>query len=249
MKMGTPVGDGESARTFRLMGVEFAVQPTVVLLAASVIPVVWYYYGSRAFFDAHLARHVAGAGPATLHRTAYMFGAACVLMLLVPVLLARFVLRLRLRDLGLGIGDWQAGLRIVLFLFPLILVLMLFPTSRQPNFRAEYPLWPGAGRSLGIFLAYAALYAVYYLPWEFLFRGFMLFGLKDSVGVANAILIQTVPSVLVHIGKPDGEIFAAIAAGIVFGLIAWRTRSVLYVFLLHWLIGVGLDAFIVLGAN
>jgi membrane protease YdiL (CAAX protease family) len=73
----------------------------------------------------------------------------------------------------------------------------------------------------------------------------MLFGLRDAVGAANAILIQTIPSTLLHIGKPDGEIFAAILAGIAFGIIALRTKSILYVFVIHWLIGVTLDFLIV----
>ena len=155
-------------------------------------------------------------------------------------------LRLRLCDLGLRIGDARAGLVAVAVLFPIV-ALSLLPTSRMPDFRAEYPLYHAAGQSLGVFIVYELCYAVYYFGWEFFFRGFMLFGLAGAVGAANAVLIQTIPSTLAHIGKPTPEVLAAVAAGLVFGAVALRTRSVLYVFLLHYLIGVTLDVFIVFG--
>ena len=107
-------------------------------------------------------------------------------------------------------------------------------------------MFHAAGQSAGLFIIYELCYAAYYFGWEFFFRGFMLFGLADAFGAVNAVLIQTIPSTLAHIGKPTPEVFAAVAAGLVFGAIALKTRSVLYVFLLHWLIGVTLDVFIVL---
>jgi membrane protease YdiL (CAAX protease family) len=60
----------------------------------------------------------------------------------------------------------------------------------------------------------------------------------------NAILIQTISSSLIHLGKPEGEILGSIIVGIIFGAIAIRTRSFLYVFILHATIGVLTDIFI-----
>lgn len=87
---------------------------------------------------------------------------------------------------------------------------------------------------------------LFYTAWEFFFRGFLLFGLQKDFGIWAAICIQTIPSCLWHIGLPTGEIFASIAAGILFGILAVRTRSILWAFLLHLLIGVGTDLFIVM---
>jgi len=230
---------------WRSLGLSFQLQPTVILLSACVLLTIYRYYGSSLFFDAHLARLFHGAGLLPLYRTLYQFAACFVCMLAVPAALSVFVLKKRLCDLGLTTGDTKAGLIIVAVVLPLA-ALLLLPTSHQPDFRAEYPLFHGAGRTLSLFVAYELLYAVYYIGWEFFFRGFMLFGLAGSIGAANAILVQTIPSTLLHIGKPDGEIFAAIAAGIVFGIIALRTRSILYVFVIHYLVGVTLDVFIVL---
>jgi membrane protease YdiL (CAAX protease family) len=47
-----------------------------------------------------------------------------------------------------------------------------------------------------------------------------------------------------HIGKPPAETYGSILGGIVWGLMAWRGHSLLFVILLHWLLGVALDVFI-----
>ena len=93
-------------------------------------------------------------------------------------------------------------------------------------------------------IAYVLLY---YIAWEFFFRGFILFGLKTKFGAINAILIQTISSCLVHIGKPEGEIIGSIIVGVIFGVIVLRTRSIWYVVLLHAAIGVLTDLFIIYG--
>jgi membrane protease YdiL (CAAX protease family) len=88
--------------------------------------------------------------------------------------------------------------------------------------------------------------ALFYTAWEFFYRGFMLFGLRRYVGDWLAICIQTIPQCLWHIGMPTGEILSSIAGGILFGIMALRTRSILWPMLLHFSIGVFLDLFIVL---
>jgi membrane protease YdiL (CAAX protease family) len=233
----------------RAAGPGLRLEPAVVLLSASVLPVVWRYYGSAQFFQAHVSPALGGGQWVQLYGVLYSFAACFLLMLVVPVLVGLLVLKRGPGCFGTRLGDWKAGLTIVAALLPLVAVLLLWPSSRQADFRAEYPLFRQAGRTLGLFVAYELLYAVYYLGWEYFFRGFMLFGLKDAVGAANAVLISTIPSTILHIGKPAGEVFAAVVAGVVFGFVAIRTRSWLYVFLLHWLIGVGLDVLIVLSAS
>ncbi|HHH55016.1 MAG TPA: CPBP family intramembrane metalloprotease [Bacteroidetes bacterium] len=54
---------------------------------------------------------------------------------------------------------------------------------------------------------------------------------------------------MVHIDKPEGEIFGSILAGIVLGIIAIRTKSIWYVIILHATIGILTDLFIIYGQN
>jgi hypothetical protein len=131
----------------------------------------------------------------------------------------------------------------------------------------------GIGPFIGHFAAY---FFLYYVPWEFFFRGFLLFpfalaaekafaaanatasdaqiaGIAADRGpeaggavIAAAVLLQTIPSTLLHFGHPLTELASAVAAGLIFGILAWRTRSIVPGLLLHASIGLGTDLFIVL---
>ena len=54
---------------------------------------------------------------------------------------------------------------------------------------------------------------------------FMVKPLPKEIG-SSAILTMMIPCVMIHIGKPMTECFAAIIAGIVLGTPALRTRSI-----------------------
>lgn len=107
---------------------------------------------------------------------------------------------------------------------------------------------------------YAAYFFLYYLPWEFFFRGFLIFpfalAAKKNFGIgatANAestiavlVLFQTIPSTLLHFGHPLSEVGLAVVAGMLFGILAWKTRSIVPGLILHAAIGLGTDGYIVL---
>ena len=60
----------------------------------------------------------------------------------------------------------------------------------------------------------------------------MLFGLKERFGY-YAVLIQMIPFVILHNGKPVAGTFGAIAGGIALGALAFRTNSILYCVIAH----------------
>jgi len=68
--------------------------------------------------------------------------------------------------------------------------------------------------------------------------------LIPAVGLVPALSVQTIISTLHHFGHPPSEIFAALGAGFVFGLIAYYTGSFFYTIFLHALTGVATDFFI-----
>ncbi|MBN1608648.1 MAG: CPBP family intramembrane metalloprotease [Polyangiaceae bacterium] len=70
------------------------------------------------------------------------------------------------------------------------------------------------------------------MAWEFFFRGFVLLGLRRAWG-SRAIVIQAVPSALMHIGKPWLEVLASFPAALFFGIVAYRTNSIVPGLLLH----------------
>lgn len=217
------------------------VKPSVILLLAAVVPTIHRSFGSMEF--AGRALGVANESAAA----AYMFGTAGLLLGLLPLAVVRFVFKEPVRNFGLGLGRWREGLLLAGILFVLIAAALLVPSSQTAEMRSFYPFDKSAGRSLFAYLRLELGRGIFfYTAWEFFFRGFMLFGLRPYLGDWLAVCVQTIPSCLWHIGLPTGEILASIAAGVLFGTLALKTRSIWWVGLLHFLIGCGTDGLIIL---
>ncbi len=141
-----------------------------------------------------------------------------------------------------GRAGWGAAL--TLAALPLAL-LAGFIGSRDPELQKMYPFAKAACADARTFAGYELSYlALYYVPWESVFRGVLFLPLVPAIGLAPALALQTIVSTLLHIGHPDSEIFAAAGAGLVFGLIAYYTGSFFYPLILHASTGIAADTFI-----
>jgi len=218
-------------------------KPTVILISTPLVLTAWKYYGSVSFYNKSLSQSFVLFDDPALTAEYFHFWSAFLMLGLFSILVIKLLFKENLREYGLGIGDWRFGLKALAVLAP-ILILSTYPSSKMADFRSEYPFFKNAGVSPMKFLNHASMYILYYVGWEVFFRGFMQFGLRKTFGDWNAVLVQTIASCLVHIGKPDGEIFSSILGGIVWGILVFRTNSIWYVFLMHWLLGVSLDFYI-----
>ena len=54
----------------------------------------------------------------------------------------------------------------------------------------------------------------------------------------GSILLQTIPFVLLHLGKPELETISTIITGILFGYVAYRGKSFWPAFIIHMFINV-----------
>jgi membrane protease YdiL (CAAX protease family) len=219
---------------------KFDLKTAIILLYAPIALTIFRYYGSSSFYNLHFG----DSGSANPQY--YYFSASLLLLGIIPLAITVFGFRMKLSDLGLALGDKRLTLLVTLFAIP-VMILIAYLSSKNPAFRAEYPLNRNLLTSNMGVSSYVLIYGVYYIGWELFFRGFMLFGLKDSLGEINSILIQTIPSCLMHIGKPDAEIFSSIFAGLVFGWVVLKCRSIWPVFFGHWALGACLDLFIING--
>jgi membrane protease YdiL (CAAX protease family) len=145
--------------------------------------------------------------------------------LLVPLAAGWLLFRDKPWDYGIRIGYWKPAL-ILTAVCLAAMAPILYGVGKMPEFRSYYHMpvidWPEL-------LVDAVLLM---LAWEFLLRGYMLFGLEKSIG-KSAIFVQTIPFVLLHLGKPFLETLACIPGGVIFGYIAYRTRSFLPCFIIH----------------
>jgi membrane protease YdiL (CAAX protease family) len=221
-------------------------KPTLILLWAPLVLTTWRYYGASGLFPGQPPSPPAIHGHLTQASELYGFLSSFVLLGLVSLAIVALVFREPLASYGLAIGDWRFGLKALAVTAPVIVLLSAL-AARAPAFLEQYPLYRGVCASASAFLVHATAYLAYYTGFEIFFRGFVQFGLRESFGDSYAILVQTVLSCLVHIGKPSGEIYGAIVGGFAFGFVAFRSRSLLYVIVAHWTLGVLLDLFICLG--
>jgi len=110
--------------------------------------------------------------------------------------------------------------------------------SRLADFRSYYPIF--AYSNALDFAFNELLIGLTMFATEFFFRGFLLFALKDLVG-KYAIFIQTIPYTIVHIGKPELELYYSFFAGIAFGYMDYDSKSIFPSFLLHYIGSVFFD--------
>jgi len=229
-----------------LSGLETLEAPLILLLAP-ILLILWVYYGKSAHFVHFFGGSggLRGRGGQDVYAVIYEYLAAFLVLFCIPALLVKAGFKKSLREFGLQHGDAREGLRLTAVALP-VLLAAVYLGSADPAVQAEYPQAKSTMGHLAPFLIVEGFYLIYYLGWEFFFRGFMLFGLEQHYGALTAILIQTIPSAIVHIGKPFPEAFAAIFAGLIFGYVAVRSRSVFYPLLLHAAVGIGTDVFVMM---
>lgn len=169
------------------------------------------------------------------------WAASFVVLGVTGLVVGRWILKLPWKEMGLGLGDLKLGLKGALVTYVIFAAPVVLGGSGMADVGAEYPLSKAAAASWSALATYSVLYGVYYVGWEIHFRGFMVFGLARKIGQWPAILFAMVPSVLVHAGKPPGETFGAIFAGLVWGWLAFESRSILGPLLAHWALGITND--------
>ena len=149
-----------------------------------------------------------------------------ILYFVIPLAITLFVFRERPGDCGFGLGDWRAGLVLTLGAILLMTPVLWFLNRADAGMREYYTPFVD-------YLPWGTF--VDLLGWEFFFRGWILFGYARKFG-PEALWLQMVPFALAHIGKPAVETLSTLIGGFAFGWIAYRTRSFVYPFLIHWFI-------------
>ncbi|MDX1379065.1 MAG: CPBP family intramembrane glutamic endopeptidase, partial [Anaerolineales bacterium] len=157
------------------------------------------------------------------HRfTAHKYWDRVILYLVIPLIIIVIFFRENPKEYGFSLGDWRAGLTIagigILLMAPVIYYLGSGDASMQEYYK---PYVNGLPWTTFLDL----------IGWEFLFRGWILFGYARKFG-AEALWLQAVPFALMHNGKPEVETLSTIFGGFAFGWVAYRTKSFVWPFLI-----------------
>ena len=219
----------------------------VVLLAATVLVLFHLQGGGRRFYTGTLDNVLGFEDPA-FGSWAWWFGMQGVLGFVVPALILVVGFRWTPRQAGLGLGDWKLATGIALAYLPLVIV-GTWVLSDGAAFQMQYPHFYGAKESWTIFLAYEALFLFYWIGWEYLWRGFVLFGTAPALGAPLAIVVQTVPFAILHAQKPAAEAYLSVLGGLALGALVWRCRSFWIAVPIHAAQMLALDLFATLRAR
>jgi hypothetical protein len=197
-------------------------QLVIVLVAAVVLLFIQIHVGGRGFYWNHVADSIAPSSR-SLGAWAWWFSWQGVTGFAIPALVLLAGFRRTPAQAGLGLGDWRLALTIALAYLPVALVGTWILSSGSA-FQEQYPHLTEAAHDWRIFVAYEALFLLYWVGWEYLWRGFVLFGTAPALGPA-AIVVQMVPFALLHFEKPPVEAYLSIVGGLALGALVWRCRS------------------------
>ena len=213
-------------------------QTTTVLITAPLLVFVQFFAGNRRRF-LEVAGDVLPDMQEGLYAWSWWFGMQAVTGFVVPVLILLLLFRQRPREAGLSVGDWRFGLTITLLYLPLVIV-GTWVLSDGAAFQRAYPHLGQAAQSWTVFAIYEVMFLLYWIGWEYLWRGYVLFGTARTFGY-YAIFIQTVPFALLHVNKPPEEAFLSVLGGVALGAVVWRCRSFWYAVPVHALQMLAID--------
>jgi len=147
-----------------------------------------------------------------------------------PILVILVVLRKNPLNFGLRLGIpriWGLHVAVICIIAAVVLYASSFSSSLQSYYQTA-----NFNFSIYFLTSCVSLSAS-----EFIYRGFLLFGLKDKLK-EGAILLQMIPFALMHLGKPELETISTIFTGIIFGYVAYRGKSFWPAFIIHLFINI-----------
>ncbi len=190
-------------------GVTFDLKLLLFIVLGTVVPMLDYYGHRLTNLKAY-------------DRMIYYF--------ILPMLLIVLLFREPPAKYGFQVGNWKAGLAWTA-VTAIVMAVILWYVARTPDMQKYYNAH--APKEI---MRLITLNGIDLFGWEFIWRGFLLFGIARILGPGPAIMIQAIPFAFMHLGKPELETLSTIFGGIGFGFIAWQTQSFVYPWLIHWFI-------------
>lgn len=224
-----------------------------VLLISAFSMIVLHYFGHHSsfkyvgfLFDAiGLEKSIDAAftdSPySNLYQLIWWAWVCVVAYFIIPAIYIVFVLKEKLTDYGLKLQGIASGWKIYAVLLLLVLPFVIV-ASFEKSFQQTYPFFlPNVGTPLFPALWYwEFFYAVQFFSLEFFFRGFMIHGTRHRFGVYS-VFVMVLPYCMIHFEKPLPEAIGSILAGIVLGLLSYRTQAIWWGAVLHILVALTMD--------
>lgn len=218
----------------------------LALIFCTIILFIYCYFGTFTFFE----NTFTNCPNIEYWKIIYHNSMSFVLFFVIGLIFSKFVLKNDLAFIKFKFNNKKFCLYIFLAIFLITPIVALFSTLDK-NMTSTYPLIDFSLYEIWQILLYFLSYFLYYIGWEFLFRGILFFNSKEKCGVVGTILLTTLISALIHtsiasFGKPMIETLSAIPAGLIFGYITFKSDNIYLSLLAHTCIGFLTDIFIFL---
>lgn len=135
----------------------------------------------------------------------------------------------KLRDYGLCLGKPKFVIQGFILLFIGLTIVGCYASSLQ-TMQDFYGVHRYSSFRQVAFTFFSVL--VFMWGWEFMFRGFLMQGLRKHVGKL-AIFVQAIPFMILHLDKPPLELYGSLIFGLGFGYYAYVCESFIYGAILH----------------
>jgi hypothetical protein len=241
----------------------FKEKPAIIIGSAIILLMLWGHHGNLEILKVLLPSWHGpgvdiGSRPQIIPGVPWdneliSFWVGAFLLVVVPIIIIKFGFKQNLSDYGLGLPPPNRR-KLALWVF-LILTIFSLPaflvSTGNADMQSVYPFYKPFSSVLS-FILYELCYFPFFIAIEFIFRGYLLFGLAgikenetqpESFKVYRyAILISMLSYCAWHLGKPVPELFGTLIWGLAAGASAYAVRSIWPVVMAHWLLNVISDS-------
>lgn len=183
-----------------------------------------------------------GAEKGSVWTTITIRASALPLLGIMPAILMLKFSGLSLSEMGLSMDIGEKGL-----LWTAIASVIIIPSSfffsKQEKNLSQYPQircrqWP-----LSTILLSSLSWMLYLFPYEFLFRGVLLFAAEHELGYWPAVVLTTVIYSFAHYLKNTKEVVGSTIIGTLLAIATLNTGSIWTAFLIHSVMAISNDLF------
>ena len=216
----------------------------IISLIVTTFYTIYNFQGSSKFFIKHIYNSI-HLLKVQAYSYYYQWSIAFLLLGIIPMLIVKVGFKERLEDYGIKIKKPLISVLIALLGIIFITPFTYFGAKNR-DFISIYPLVKNSFGSAKNFAIAEFFYFLYYIGYEFFFRGFLFMGIRRYIGDWEAMGVSLMATVLLHVDRPEGEMAMAILAGIVFPIIVKKMKTLWPVILIHAYTGISLDYWIIL---
>lgn len=214
----------------------------VVIHATVILSLVGYWFTIHSSVLHEIFKRKYGDERAKIKWIFFWRYAGVFYFLLIPVIVIFTLLSNGIAEYGVGAANLSGSLIWILGLGSLIVLFQSIFARKQTNL-TQYPQIRVQVWDISLVIKNSLGWLIYLISYEFMFRGFLLFGSVYAFGVWPAILVNTALYSLAHVPKGAREAIMAVPFGIIICCLTLRTGTIWVAVFAHFILAVSNDIF------